>query len=177
MERDYSASISGRSNDVPDPDASPARISWTLEKKQREARLQTRDVGYITSGADTAYTPNGLRWDHQRVETAVVIEYRAANRSNTQGSVYADPYNRLYGERTGGDGIGAPDDWDGITGETLRVILAQRKGISEWDRVGTDSTGAAIEVRDLSDLGGVNYYRADVWIPMDIVAQAIDTST
>lgn len=168
LERDWTPSITGRTTDVPQP-------TFTLEKSDREANLRSQDVGYVASGADTTYTPQGLGWNHRQVETAVVVEYRVATRTTATG--YDDGYNRLYGERTGADGVGAPDRWDGIVGETERVILDNRVRTAEWDRVGANSSGEGITVRDLQDLGGANYYRADVLIPMDIIADQIDTST
>lgn len=178
IERDWTPSVSGRSTDVPDPDATPPRITWTLDRSQREARLQTRDVGYVTTATDTTYTPFDLGWRNEQVEGSVVIEYRTARRSNTAAGVYDDPYERLHGKRTGTDGVGAPDDWDGIVGETERVILDNRKGEGEYRRVGNDSTGQGIVVRDLADLGGVNYYRADVVVPLEAIREvAIATAT
>lgn len=172
LERDWAPTVTGRTTDVPDPGL--GEIVWTLEKKDREARLNSRDVGYITSGADANYTPNGLGWNAQDVDTAVVIEYRAITR--THANSYDDAYNRLHGQPTGANGVGAPDSWDGVTGETRRVILDNRKRTGGWTRLGTDGTGASIQVRDLQDLGGNKYYRADVWIPMDAIGQIIDTS-
>ena len=163
LERDWETSITGRSTDVPEP-------TFVLEKGKREERLRTQDIGYITSGADLEESPQGLGWNHQQVETAVLIQYRVAERNVDTG--YSDAYNRMFGKRTGNNGVGEPDRWDGIVGETRRVILDNRKRTAEWDRVGN-----GIIVSDLSDLGGVNYQRADVLIPMDIIAQQIDTST
>lgn len=162
LERDWETSITGRDTDVPEP-------TFTLEKKERQKSLRTQDVGYVATGADTETTPQGLGWTHQEVETAVVIEYRAASRSTDVG--YDDAYNRLFGQRTGPDGVGEPDRWDGIVGETQRIINDNRKRTAEWNRVGN-----GIVVSDLADLGGTNYYRADVLVPMDIVAQELDTS-
>lgn len=173
LERDWTPSITGRTTDVPDP--GKGEIRWVLEKSERESRLSTTDVGYVTSGADTTYTPQGLGWASEQVETAVVIEYRAVTR--THPNSYDSGYHRLFGQPTGTDGVGAPERWDGITNETRRVILDNRTRTGGWTRIGTDSTGAALEVRDLQDLGGNKYYRADVWIPMDQLADAIDTST
>lgn len=169
LERDWESSISNRSNDVPEP-------NLVLEKENRTERLRTQDVGYVASGADTNYTAQGLGWNSQEVETVVVIEYRAATRSTGTG-VLDNGYRRLFGDRTGPDGVGAPDRWAGIVGETLRIILDGRIRTAEWDRLGTDSTGSPIRVADNTGLGGANYWRADVFVPMDIVADNIDTST
>lgn len=167
LERDWETSISNRSTDVPQP-------TFTLEKANREERLRTQDVGYVASGADTEHTPQGVGWTHEQIETAVVIQYRAATRTTSTG--YDNGYHRLFGKRTGTDGVQAPDRHDGIVGETRRVILANRTRTAEWTRVGTDSAGSPIRVTDLTDLGGTNYYRADVLIPMDQLATSIDTS-
>lgn len=160
LERDWQTSVTGRSTDVPQP-------TLTLEKDDRQDNLRSADVGYVASGADTSHTPEGLGWDSELVETAVVIEYRATTRKTATG--YDDGYNRLFGARTGTDGVAAPDDWDGIIGETRRVLADNRKRTAEFRRVGTDSTGQPIAVTDLKDLGGANYYRADVLVPMDYV--------
>jgi hypothetical protein len=173
LHRDWTPSISGRSTDVPDLDQD--EIRWTLEKSERTADLRTRDVGYVTTGADTAHIPQGLGWTHEQIQTAVVIEYRAATRRDAPG--YEHGYYRLFGKPTGPDGIEPADSWDGITGETRRVIAENRKRTGGWDLLGADTTGASLEVRDLADLGGANYYRADVFIPLEAIASEINTST
>ena len=173
LRRDWAPSIDDRATDVPDPDND--EITWTLEKSDRTADLRNRDVGYITSGADTAHIPQGLGWNHEQIQTAVVIEYRT--RTRTHPSSYDNGYHRLFGNPTGPDGVKPADRWDGITGETRRVIAENRTRTGGWDLLGADTTGASIEVRDLADLGGANYYRADVFIPLEAIASEIDTST
>lgn len=162
LERDWEPTVTGRSTDVPQP-------FFTLEKSNREESLRSQDVGYITSGADTTRTYNGLGATHDRIETAVVIEYRVAARNVSTG--YTDPYHRLFGQRTGANGIQAADDWDGIIGETERVIRDAGTRIAEWDKFGIEIT-----VSDLTDIGGNAYHRADVLVPMEDIAKLIDTS-
>lgn len=154
--------------DVPQP-------TFTLEKRQSQSRLGQQDVGYVASGADTVYTPAGPSWGSTRIGTAVVVEYRAA--STTLSTGHSDPYDRLFGQRTGGDGVGAPERYDGVVGETKRILEAARRRTAEWTRVGTDGEGSPITVENRSQEGGVNYYRADVLVPMDVVQFVIDTST
>lgn len=163
LEANWSTSISNRSNDVPQP-------SFTLEKEERQQRLRSQDVGYVASGGDTEYALQGFGATHERVDTTIVIEYRAATRSASTG--LDDGYDRLFGTRTGTDGLQAPDRWSGIVGETRRVLLADRKGRAEWDIIGD-----AIRVADNTDLGGTNYWRADVFVPLKNFADSIDTST
>lgn len=165
LEANWQQSITGRSNDVPQP-------TFTLEKQARDKRISAEDRGYVASGGDTEYTPQGLGWTHERVDTVVVIEYRAANR-NTDAGV-ENGYERLYGQRTGTDGLQAPDRWAGITGETRRVLLDKRKGHAEWSLVGAGQ-GGGIRVDD-TDLGGKNYWRADVYVPLTQHADSIDPS-
>jgi len=170
IERGWEPSIFDRATDVPDP--ANDEITWTLEKSERTADLRNRDVGYITSGADTAHIPQGLGWNHEQIQTAVVIEYRTRTRT---ASSYDNGYHRLFGKPTGPDGVEPADRWDGITGETRRVLGDNRKRTGGWDLVGADTAGGAIEVRDLTDLGGSNYYRADVFIPLETIAHEIET--
>lgn len=162
LETNWETSITNRTTDVPEP-------TFTLEKQNRAENLRTQDVGYVDSGGDTETTPQGFNWTHEQVDTVVVIEYRTATRSTDVG--YDDGYNRLYGKRTGANGLGEPDRWDGIVGETERVLKADRSGRAEWDLVAegfrVDDTG----------LGGKNYWRADVFVPLTRHARNLDTST
>jgi len=162
LEANWNTSVSGRSNDVPQP-------TFTLEKKDFKKQIRTADIGYVNTGADTEFTPLGFSWTHERIDTVVVIQYRAGTRKVDTG--VEDGYKRLFGVRQGTDGLQAPDNWSGIVGETRRVVMNQRRGQSEWDLVGND-----MRVADLSNLGGKNYWRADVFVPLRIHASSIDAS-
>lgn len=164
LEAEWETSITSRATDVPQP-------TFTLEKKKSNSHIRNQDVGYITSGGDTNYTPLGFGWTHQTVDTVVAIEYRAATR--TVANSYDDAYHRVHGKRTGANGLGAPDRWDGIIGETTRILLADRTGRAEWDLLGADT----FRVVDNVDTGGKNYYRADVIVGLTNLADEIDTST
>lgn len=164
LEARWEQSISGRPTDVPEP-------TFTLEKEKSNARIKRRDVGYVASGGDTNYTPQGFGWTHQDIDTLVAIEYRAADRATDIG--YDNAYHRIHGQRTGSDGLQEPDRWDGIAGETTRILLSVRKGIAEWDLVGADT----LQIVDNVDTGGKNYYRADIVVGLRNVADVIDTST
>lgn len=162
LEANWNKSITDRSNDVPEP-------TFTLEKEKRDQRIRNQDVGYVASGGDTETTPQGFNWTHERVDTVVVIEYRAATRTTSVG--HDNGYKRLYGERTGANGLGEPDRWAGIGGETERVVKDDRKGRSEWDIIAED-----FRIDD-TRLGGKNYWRADVYVPLRQNAKNLDTST
>lgn len=164
LAHEWESSITGRATDVPKP-------AFTLEKRKSNAGIRNQDVGYVASGGDTNYTPLGLGWTHQTVDTVVAIEYRAATR--TVPNSYDDGYNRVLGKPTGANGLGAPDRWDGITGETARILLDNRNGRGGWDLVGADT----LRVVDNIDTGGKNYYRADVVVGLQNLADEIDTST
>lgn len=164
LEAEWTPSISGRANDIPEP-------TFTLEKKESNARTRHQDVGYVVSGGDTNYTPLGFGWTHQSIDTIVAIEYRAAQRAVSGG--YDDPNKRMLGSPTGTDGTEAPDRWDGITGETTRILLDNRKGRGQWSLVGADT----LRIVDNVDTGGKNYVRADVVVGLKNVASSIDTST
>lgn len=162
LESQWQESITDRSNDVPKP-------TFVREKEERDGRIRNKDIGYVASGGDTEYTPQGFSWTHERVDTVVVIEYRVTTRSVDVG--VENGYDRLYGKRTGPDGLGEPDRWSGIVGETKRVLQADRSGRAEWDLIGDD-----LRVDD-TRLGGQNYWRADVYVPLRNHASSIDTST
>jgi len=168
LESKWQTSISGRDTDVPKP-------TFVLQKENFKKRLRSEDVAYVATGADTTYTPNGVGWDHQTIETAVVVQYRAATRSTNTG--YDNGYKRLVGDRNGPDGLQPADSHDGIIGETVRIVLDNRKRPQEWTRFGTDASGSPLRVQDLADIGGKNYFRVDVLIPAAILDNEIDTST
>lgn len=161
LESQWQQSVSGRTNDVPQP-------TFTLEKEDRADGLRTQDVGYVASGGDTEHLPLGFGWTHEHADTVVVIEYRATSRNVDVG--VENGYQRLYGQRTGPDGLQEPDNHAGITGETKRVLQADRKGRAEWDLIGDP-----FRVDD-TRLGGANYWRADVYVGLRNLAGSIDTA-
>lgn len=164
LDNNWTASISGRPNDVPKP-------TFVRDKDKIQDRLNTKDVARVTSGGPTEHTPQGFGWTHQTVDWVVVVELRSADRR--LDGTFTDGRLRMRGERGAGSlSANEAPRWGGLVGETKRVILDNRKGFEEFDLVGD-----ALRDEDQPDLGGAGYYRVDVFVPLTNLAESIDTST
>lgn len=152
--------VSGRSTDVPQPE-----ILTHNEETQRDLRTEGKIV--VDRGGQADIEQLGFAVTHQGVDTPVVIEIRAYDRRLS--GTFEDGREYLYGNRP--DATTPPDRHAGLTGETLRILEAHRKGFGEFDRLqyGPDE--------DQSDLEGQGTYRADITAVPIIHAEEIDPST
>lgn len=169
LEQNWVPSISGRYHDVPKP-------QFVREKDDVMKTLRHTDVAYVRDAGDEDHTPQGFGWTHENVEWVVAVELRSLDRTENGSSV--NGRTRTFGYRNtdatadanGLDPLEA-ERWGGLTGEVKRILRENRKGVAEFDLVGD-----GLRVNDQSDMGGSNYYRADVVIPLTNLADSIDPS-
>ncbi|MFB6189335.1 MAG: hypothetical protein ABEI57_05580 [Halapricum sp.] len=161
LEDNWAKSIDGRWNDVPKPEI-------VFEKNIAQGDLKTTDYLKIQDGGDYTFEPQGFGWTHEHVEGVVTISARSVDRRVDGTKV--DGRVRVFGEREESPPYSA-ERHGGLVGETVRVLKAYRDGVAEWDRVEYGP------IRDNSDMGGSNYYRADTDVVLINNASEIDPST
>ncbi|MBX0325804.1 hypothetical protein EGH21_22560 [Halomicroarcula sp. F13] len=145
LDTEWETTISDRTTDVPKP-------TIVLQQNVSQSDLKTEPYARIVDGGGKTFEPRGFGWTHQRIEADVTVELRTADR-RVDGGATQDGHEEMFGARSG---TGEPDRYVGLTGETRRILEANRKGFAEFCNVYSS------EIRNESSAEGKNYYRADV---------------
>ena len=155
LENNWTASASGRPNDVPQPEI-------VLEKTQVQNRLRNSDTIHVVTGGPESFDFQGFGAAAERADRLVTCDIRTAKRGDTPGLI------RMVGER---DANNDRPRWGGLIGETRRIINTKRRGHKEFDRIHAEEATPVLED------GGKNYYRAAVQVRLEEYGAEIDTST
>lgn len=149
LEQEWSASISGRSTDVPQPDV----IIAGQEDGPTRVESAVNDLIFVREGGAMSISPRSVGWTEERVEARVTLDIRT-----TEGR------DRFVGTR---NSDGSVDRYPGLHGETKRCLDMARKGEYEFDWV------ASPEWRDLSEDIGYAHWRGQWEVQLTEIAHTI----
>lgn len=161
LDTNWSASVSGREVDVPEPE-----LYRESAENLRRVNLDQADVVFLKDGGITNIEPRSLGWTEERLVSRVTVDVRTTGEA---GSVAGR--ERLWGHRgTGTLGANEAEDYGGLVGEIKRICDTVRKGDQEFDLI------QVTEENDLSGEMGGQVWRATMTIVLDTRANTIDPS-
>lgn len=151
LQDNWTASVTGRINDVPQP-----VIKIAADENVRRVTQSHDHIIFVTEGSVDA-TPRSLNWSEKKVDADATLDIRTSgNRATLEGTRDANNERERYG---------------GLSGEVERILDSVRKGDKEFDWID------GYEYRALSEEVGYGFWRGAWEVRTTELARTIDPST